>query len=195
MRPALPPAASAAKRSFSSTPSGLDPASLLGLSAPSSGAGLHQYFPQQLPRRRRDDAGDDLMEESDDEDSARDLEELMRIKERSLVGSLTNSYAFKEGGLVKRVRPFRNSRGRPARRAPEARPTDLASLPLARSQTMSMLIGSKTQHLVSYYTLGDGMTDQLQTPSSMPQFADMVIDPELVSRPSRRRERARCAGC
>lgn len=40
------------------------------------------------------------MAESDDE---KDLEELVRIKERSLVGSLTNAYAFKDGGLVKRV--------------------------------------------------------------------------------------------
>jgi hypothetical protein len=48
---------------------------------------------------------------------------------------------------------------------------------------MSMLIDGKTQHLVSYYTLADGMTDQLRTPSTMPEFANMEIDPDLV-RPS-----------
>lgn len=102
--PLVRPPAGLGRKSFSSTPVGLDPASLLGLStAPGTEGGggghLQQYFPVRPARRRKDD---NLMEESDEEDT-RDLEELIRIKERSLVGSLTNSYAFKEGGLVKRV--------------------------------------------------------------------------------------------
>jgi len=132
--PLVRPPAPIGRNSFSSTPAGLDPASLLGLSAPpgSDGTGsngLQQYFPIRPTRRRKTTGlGDDdnLMEESE-EDDTHDLEELIRIKERSLVGSLTNSYAFKEGGLVKRVRSRPSLAGQLCRvpdRPPIHYPTD-----------------------------------------------------------------------
>lgn len=45
---------------------------------------------------------------------------------------------------------------------------------------MSMVIDGRTQHLVSYYSLADGMTDEFRTPSTLPEFADLEIDPQLV---------------
>lgn len=43
-----------------------------------------------------------------------------------------------------------------------------------------MLVNGRTQHLVSYYTLTDGMSDRFRTPSSLPEFADFEIDHQLV---------------
>jgi len=73
---------------------------------------------------------------------------MTRERERSLVGSLVDSYDFKPGGLVKK--------------------------------TISVSYGKTKYHLVSYYTVSDGLQGRLQLPSSDPQFMCQTINQQFI---------------
>ena len=92
---------------------------------------------------------------------------LDRARERCLVGSLTNSYKFKPGGMVKKV-PFSASRS-----------LAFHSLP---SQTFSLTIDGVTQHLISYYKVEDVEEGRLRSPSSLPEIASLDISPEYLDK-------------
>ncbi|PPQ97119.1 hypothetical protein CVT26_000601 [Gymnopilus dilepis] len=74
-------------------------------------------------------------------------------RERKLMGSLTNSYKFKENGLMKKTFSV-TINGRP--------------------QT--------TQHLISYYRIEDVQSGRLRSPSSLPELASLDISPEYLDK-------------
>jgi len=91
-----------------------------------------------------------------------------RARERCLVGSLTNSYKFKPGGMVKKVLVFL-----------------VRSICLFRpvlSQTFSLTIEGVTQHLISYYKVEDVEEGRLRSPSSLPEIASLDISPEYLDK-------------
>lgn len=75
-----------------------------------------------------------------------------RNRERALVGSLTTSYNFKKGGLIKK--------------------------------TMSIIVNGSAQHLISYYTKEDVLSNRLQRPTAIPELACLEIAPQLLMRQS-----------
>lgn len=89
-----------------------------------------------------------------------------RHLERKLVGSLTNSYLFQPGGLVKKVS--------------DSHPTDQCTVTDAE-QTMTLTISGFHQHVVSYYTLEDAVAGRLRRPSTIPEFAALEISPEYLN--------------
>jgi hypothetical protein len=72
----------------------------------------------------------------------------MTDPERSLVGSLVDSYPFKAGGLIKK--------------------------------TISIHFNGVPHHLVSYYSLDDALSGNMNTPSEDPRFVDIHPRPELL---------------
>ncbi|KAJ7719429.1 Gti1/Pac2 family-domain-containing protein [Mycena maculata] len=75
-----------------------------------------------------------------------------RHRERTLVGSLTNSYKFKADGLMKKV---------------------------SDSPTFGL---RGTQHLISYYSPADVAAGRLRPPSSLPELASLAIAESLLER-------------
>ncbi|KAG5643835.1 hypothetical protein DXG03_009566 [Asterophora parasitica] len=88
-------------------------------------------------------------------------------RERTLMGSLTNSYKFKPDGLMKKVRS-----------APTRSGVNLTT-PL---QTFSLTIGGVSQHLISYYKIEDVTNGRLRSPSSLPELASLDISPEYLDK-------------
>ncbi|CDZ97821.1 Gluconate transport-inducing protein [Phaffia rhodozyma] len=76
--------------------------------------------------------------------------ELARAKEKQLIGSLSNSYCAKPGGLVKK--------------------------------TMALNIDGRTHHLISYYSVSDGMAQKFRTPSSVPEILALGLSPDLLAK-------------
>jgi hypothetical protein len=97
-----------------------------------------------------------------------------RNRERQLVGSLTNSYKFKEGGLVKKVNiPSEGSSSH------KAGSSALPRLALTL-QTMSVTVNGYSQHMISYYTMEDVIAGKLRTPSTIPELASLEISPDYL---------------
>lgn len=96
-----------------------------------------------------------------------------RQRERQLVGSLTNSYKFKEGGLVKKV----------SARQILGRVSQLTSPVISLTpQTMSVQMQGYSQHMISYYTVEDVMSGKLRAPSTIPELAALEISPEYLQK-------------
>ena len=87
-------------------------------------------------------------------------------RERTLMGSLTNSVKFKPDGLFKKV--------------------SLPSLRCARCshfcQTFSVTIGGVAQHLISYYKVEDITNGRLCSPSSFSELCSLDISPEYLDK-------------
>jgi hypothetical protein len=88
-----------------------------------------------------------------------------KARERVLVGSLTNSYKFKSGGMVKKV-SF----------------VAVAIIHLIFLQTFSLTINGIAQHLISYYKVEDVEEGRLRSPSSLPEIASLDISPEYLDK-------------
>ncbi|KAF7983611.1 hypothetical protein HWV62_20526 [Athelia sp. TMB] len=91
-----------------------------------------------------------------------------RHRERTLMGSLTNSYKFKPEGLMKKV-------------------CYVALVAFWHSmnlfvQTFSLTIGGVAQHLISYYKIEDVENGRLRCPSSLPELACLDISPEYLDK-------------
>ena len=94
---------------------------------------------------------------------------LDKHRERSLVGSLTNSYKFKPDGMMKKVRSVLSS-------------SSTHSVDRIFFQTFSLTIGGVSQHLISYYKIEDVEQGRLRTPSSLPELASLDISPEYLDK-------------
>ena len=90
-------------------------------------------------------------------------------RERTLLGSLTNSYKFKPDGLMKKVPPV-----------PFV--SLLSYLTHISSQTFSLTIGGVSQHLISYYKVEDVEGGRLRSPSSLPELASLNISAEYLDK-------------
>lgn len=91
-----------------------------------------------------------------------------RARERCLVGSLTNSYKFKPGGMVKKVLVFSL--------------WSIRVFSIHPLQTFSLTIDGVTQHLISYYKVEDVEEGRLRSPSSLPEIASLDISPEYLDK-------------
>ena len=108
--------------------------------------------------------------------------------ERSLVGSLTNSYPFMKEGLCKEVSAVSPSALIPhpgfhlftAFVSLTTSPCPLSDL--RRIQTISIQVEGSTQHLISYYSVEDVRNGRLRTPSSLPEIAALCISPIFLNK-------------
>ena len=143
-----------------SSPMQPSPSSLHGSAGP--GGSMQPQDAQELANRDVPILGHGALQrprrDSDDSASAE------RHRERQLVGSLTSSYKFKEGGLVKKVRHL----------------TIKFRLPSLISQTMSVTINGFAQHMISYYSVEDVLRGRLRCPSTIPELASLEISAQYL---------------
>ena len=97
------------------------------------------------------------------------------------MGSLTSSYRFKDGGLVKKVRLRSRYILLEWTLACSARHVrNPLALEPADTQTMSVSVNGFSQHMVSYYTVEDVLAGKLRSPSSIPELASLEISAEYL---------------
>ncbi|PPQ84137.1 hypothetical protein CVT26_015170 [Gymnopilus dilepis] len=95
-------------------------------------------------------------------------------RERKLMSSLSNSYKFKENGLMKKVHYFL---------VPLSISLELSFLPETFSVTIPGGANSQsTQHVISYYRIEDVQSGRLRTPSSFPDLGSLDISPEYLDK-------------
>jgi len=111
---------------------------------------LNKGFPpgekKRAAKKKRSDDDEGGYDATDDDLPVLNIS---KDQERSLIGSLIDSYDFKKEGLVKK--------------------------------TISVKVNDQVYHLVSYYTLRDAISGELQQPSHQSPYAQMQLIEELIT--------------